>query len=295
MKRHPLYALLLGLLLAAGFLAFGAGQAEAIDICGNGICASTAIPPETCANCPADCGPCGYCGNGTCDLDETCSTCATDCGICDADGDGVPDSSDNCVNTYNPSQADCDGDGIGDACDSFNGTQTYLGYTATPIGQWPIQIYCSGSFRVTVWLVQYEVVDTYLIEPCSGPSYEVDQISYQYGTYTTFLYDPWTCGGLVSLPGDDGRRKAAPSRTPTNQAFWQSHELVAEDGGLLLRGPEGDRPLDLPRAAGDGPALVGDGERVLLNGPAGLYELRFEPVPPELLRDGPVDLGGAGR
>jgi hypothetical protein len=45
-------------LLAAGFLILGAQAARAIDVCGNGICASGAIPPETCVTCPADCGPC---------------------------------------------------------------------------------------------------------------------------------------------------------------------------------------------------------------------------------------------
>lgn len=50
--------LLAAALGAAGFLLFAAGPASAIDICGNGICASTATPPETCSSCPQDCGPC---------------------------------------------------------------------------------------------------------------------------------------------------------------------------------------------------------------------------------------------
>jgi len=44
--------------LAAGFLTLGAERASAFDVCGNGICATTAVPPETCTSCPADCGPC---------------------------------------------------------------------------------------------------------------------------------------------------------------------------------------------------------------------------------------------
>jgi len=44
--------------VAAGFLALGAVPALAIDVCGNGICLGTAVPPETCVTCPADCGPC---------------------------------------------------------------------------------------------------------------------------------------------------------------------------------------------------------------------------------------------
>lgn len=47
--------------------------------CGNGSCAG----PETCASCPADCGPCAMvCGNQTCDANETCVNCAADCGAC---------------------------------------------------------------------------------------------------------------------------------------------------------------------------------------------------------------------
>lgn len=43
---------------AAGFLALGVNEARAIDICGNGFCASGAVPPETCSTCPQDCGAC---------------------------------------------------------------------------------------------------------------------------------------------------------------------------------------------------------------------------------------------
>src|SRR4029079_6191243 len=33
-------------------------EARAIDVCGNGICATTAVPPESCSTCPPGCGPC---------------------------------------------------------------------------------------------------------------------------------------------------------------------------------------------------------------------------------------------
>ncbi|MBW8878519.1 MAG: exo-alpha-sialidase [Acidobacteria bacterium] len=56
--RKRIKVLLPATFLAAGFLALGVQEARAIDVCGNGICASTATPPETCATCPADCGPC---------------------------------------------------------------------------------------------------------------------------------------------------------------------------------------------------------------------------------------------
>ncbi|HXU31306.1 MAG TPA: hypothetical protein VN851_12070 [Thermoanaerobaculia bacterium] len=45
-------------LLAFAFLAAAPRAALAIDVCGNGICATGAIPPESCSTCPADCGIC---------------------------------------------------------------------------------------------------------------------------------------------------------------------------------------------------------------------------------------------
>jgi uncharacterized protein YkwD len=44
--------------------------------CGDGVCGGD----ETCADCPADCGPCA-CGDGTCDGNggETCTGCPVDC------------------------------------------------------------------------------------------------------------------------------------------------------------------------------------------------------------------------
>lgn len=49
----------LGALVAAAvLLTFGAGAARAFDVCGNGICLATAVPPETCNTCPEDCGVC---------------------------------------------------------------------------------------------------------------------------------------------------------------------------------------------------------------------------------------------
>jgi hypothetical protein len=56
--RKMIKPLLAVTFLAAGLLVLGAREARAIDVCGNGICASGAIPPETCSTCPADCGPC---------------------------------------------------------------------------------------------------------------------------------------------------------------------------------------------------------------------------------------------
>jgi hypothetical protein len=54
----PLKTLLAVTVVAAGFLILGTQEARAIDVCGNGICATTAVPPETCSSCPQDCGAC---------------------------------------------------------------------------------------------------------------------------------------------------------------------------------------------------------------------------------------------
>ena len=54
-KIDPIKTLITVTFAAAGFLVFGV-EARAIDVCGNGFCATTAVPPETCSSCPADCG-----------------------------------------------------------------------------------------------------------------------------------------------------------------------------------------------------------------------------------------------
>ncbi len=44
---------------AAAFVAaFAPERSLAVEVCGDGVCKSSAIPPETCASCPRDCGPC---------------------------------------------------------------------------------------------------------------------------------------------------------------------------------------------------------------------------------------------
>jgi hypothetical protein len=56
---QPIKRVLLSASLVAGaFLILGAHEARAIDVCGNGICATSAFPPESCSSCPSDCGPC---------------------------------------------------------------------------------------------------------------------------------------------------------------------------------------------------------------------------------------------
>ena len=56
--RKTLKALLAAGFGMAGLLALGVNAARAIDVCGNGICATTAVPPESCSSCPEDCGVC---------------------------------------------------------------------------------------------------------------------------------------------------------------------------------------------------------------------------------------------
>ena len=48
--------------------------------CGDGTC----DPPESCATCSQDCGPCGGggCGNNVCTPNESCEDCPQDCGAC---------------------------------------------------------------------------------------------------------------------------------------------------------------------------------------------------------------------
>jgi hypothetical protein len=54
--------------------------------CGNGYCEPGL--GETSSNCPSDCGPYYYCGDGLCTSGEYAGNCMTDChcgnGVCDA-------------------------------------------------------------------------------------------------------------------------------------------------------------------------------------------------------------------
>lgn len=65
------------------------GAAQAIDVCGNGICATQAIPPENATNCPEDCaaGPFPEPNECSPDFCEDCHPPA----IGDKDFDAIPD------------------------------------------------------------------------------------------------------------------------------------------------------------------------------------------------------------
>src|SRR5436309_1517316 len=65
-----------GIALAAALLCVSS-PARAINVCGDGICQGTGIPPETPQNCQADCG---FCGDGICGVPENGESCVADCG-----------------------------------------------------------------------------------------------------------------------------------------------------------------------------------------------------------------------
>lgn len=99
---------------AAGGACDGCGGSS--EACGDGAC----IEPETCIDCPEDCGGCPSCGDEVCGADEDCSTCPADCGDCAKCGDGTCDPAEGCADC----PADCGdcpascGDGTCDADES---------------------------------------------------------------------------------------------------------------------------------------------------------------------------------
>lgn len=223
--------------------------------------------------------------------------CATDCidvtlfstcggyGVCydpppDSDGDGITDSRDNCPRNHNPDQADCDGDGTGDVCDSFNGTEAYLGYRDTLVGSYPIDVYCDGSYRVTILLLQYLREHRYQRTTCSGQvsTWVEYQSVYRYG-YSIF-WDPFNCGGFELTGPPEGDEQlhpaagAAVSDPAFLKAFRQDRQLVWDGEGFVLETPQGERSIALP----EGWSGRDDGGRLFLKGPWGEGELLPEPV-----------------
>lgn len=77
----PAALLILGLLTA--------GNALAIEVCGNGVCNPNGFPPETPQTCPADCG--GTSSPPSPCTADTCTSCARPAIGADRDGDQVPD------------------------------------------------------------------------------------------------------------------------------------------------------------------------------------------------------------
>lgn len=89
MQWNRVLWLLVFVSLAGAGMMLTADQAEAFEVCGDGICSPDAVPSE-CSICPADCdGICWpLCGDNLCDGDEDCSNCPSDCGECSGDGGG---------------------------------------------------------------------------------------------------------------------------------------------------------------------------------------------------------------
>jgi hypothetical protein len=119
---------------------------DALDTCGDGICAEGT---EDCFLCPNDCScadglacypggdcddPAAGCGDDFPEIDETCHSCPQDVPCAEGytchDGEcllpeDIPDTcADNCLLIANPEQADTDGDGEGDACDDDDDNDT---------------------------------------------------------------------------------------------------------------------------------------------------------------------------
>ena len=241
----------------------------------------------------------GFCDD-VCDWNTPCNTDCIDgsvfstCGgygVCydpppDSDNDGVPNSQDNCPTTYNPSQADCDGDGDGDACDDFNGTVTYLGYTIQMTHAWPYDVWCDAGFRFTLWLARYQRTDRYQQTTCSGQTTTWEEISFFYGFFTTVLYDPFGCGfASVSPPSDTRRPNPASGDERIVESFWDDHDLVWENGELILRSPRDDQRIEL--SEDEGWQLRSAHGELIVSGPEGEGRLELEPVDARSLHQPP--------
>jgi hypothetical protein len=122
------------ILLCAAFAAallFAPGQALAINVCGDGICQGTGIPPETPQNCQADCG---FCGDGICGFPESCSACINDC-------------KGNCLGftlANELKKSGCAGDDDGDCLDNLR--ESDLAWIVAPYYYYDEDEDCSGAW-----------------------------------------------------------------------------------------------------------------------------------------------------
>lgn len=189
MKTPIRHLAILTLLTAAGLL-LAASPAAAIPVCGNGVCESTAFPPEDYLSCPADCG-----GNPSPCTPESCTSCSRPSSGFDYDYDSVPDRLEyDLAHKFFPAVlmqwADVDRD------ESY----LYKG-RATP---YTIQRYYSSSALCNDWMECLEI---------------------RYGI--TFFYDHGDVGGVYSHPGDSEmyaallRRTTAWSSAQSSSSDWQ--------------------------------------------------------------------------
>lgn len=122
---------ILALLLLTLAVPLAAAPAEAIYVCGDGVCQTWGFPPESPQNCQADCG---YCGDGICGYPENCSSCVNDC-------------SSTCLNYTLSStlkKSGCSGDDDGDCLD--NALETDLAWVVAPWYFYDEDENCSGAW-----------------------------------------------------------------------------------------------------------------------------------------------------
>lgn len=86
MKRSLAPSMLAALALAVAAATLAPAPAAAIPICGDGICQTTAFPPESCSTCEQDCGICP--GSCTPDFQKVSGTEKV-CHIRSVDGSAV--------------------------------------------------------------------------------------------------------------------------------------------------------------------------------------------------------------
>lgn len=153
---------------------------SAINVCGDGICQGTGIPPETPQNCQADCG---FCGDGICSFPENCSVCISDCGS-------------TCLSFTLPSElkkTGCAGDDDNDCLD--NGQETSLAWIAAPYYYYDEDEDCSGAwYTANPNAIHYGRRDFVQVRPVgevtkwspSSPTQKTVQITY-------FLLYPHDC------------------------------------------------------------------------------------------------------
>lgn len=182
----PHLALLLAGALLAAFVT--ASPAGAINVCGDGICQGTGVPPETRQNCPQDCG--GFCGDGLCAVNENCSLCVADCRS-------------RCLSFTLPSdlkKASCAGDDDGDCLD--NASEANLAWIVAPYYYYDEDENCSGApYTQSFNAARYGRKDFYQVRPMGS---RIDLWQANAGAKTVqityFLLHPHDCQGRPIIP-----------------------------------------------------------------------------------------------
>jgi hypothetical protein len=183
--------------LTLGSAAFAAAllapePALAINVCGDGICQGTGIPPETPQNCQADCG---FCGDNICGFPENCSVCLNDC-------------KNNCLGFTLASElkkSGCAGDDDNDCLD--NTKETDLAWVMSPWYYYDEDENCSGAWYTDgPNALHYGRRDFVQVRPAGGVvsqwtpgtgSTKTVQITY-------FLLHPHDCQNHVGFGGHQG-------------------------------------------------------------------------------------------